>query len=271
MSGGSLEFFLAGTSTPTNLFSDNAGTSIGTSITLNSGGYPEVGGNVITLFRDSSIAIKIVARAAPVAPATTGDVIWTADGLKDSLVLLASTANAEGASLVGVEDTGAFFTGTELEAVTQDIGATYLKNTVDRTGITATYTFASGGVIAMADQEIRRSLLVDYSVKGNSVSSVSGTLTVDFEIGQSFSTTLTENTTIALINPPAAPDEGELTLRITQDGAGGAFTITLPASVEIPGGVTYTMTVTNNARDKLTFSTIDAGTVYDLEFSQAYA
>ena len=44
MSGGTIEFFLAGTSTPTNLFSDNVGTSVGTSITLNSGGSPIVTG-----------------------------------------------------------------------------------------------------------------------------------------------------------------------------------------------------------------------------------
>lgn len=73
LSGGTLTFFLAGTSTPTNLFSDNAGTSIGTSITLNSGGYPESGGNVIYLFRDDSIDLKIVLKDA------TSGTEWTAD------------------------------------------------------------------------------------------------------------------------------------------------------------------------------------------------
>ena len=48
MSGGSLEFYLAGTTTATDLYSDNAGTSIGVSITLNSAGMPESGGNTIT-------------------------------------------------------------------------------------------------------------------------------------------------------------------------------------------------------------------------------
>ena len=75
MSGGSLEFFLAGTSSPTDLFSDNDGTSIGTSIVLNSGGYPESGANVITLFRDQSIALKIVCKDF------TDAIIWTADDI----------------------------------------------------------------------------------------------------------------------------------------------------------------------------------------------
>ena len=75
MSSGTLEFFLSGTSTPTNLFSNNTGTSIGNSITLNAGGYPESGGNVITLFRDASIALKIVGKNA------AGTILWTADKL----------------------------------------------------------------------------------------------------------------------------------------------------------------------------------------------
>ena len=75
MSAGSLEFYLAGTLTATDLYSDNAGTSIGTSIVLNSGGYPESGGNVIHLFRDESIALKVVCKDA------AGAIIWTADDI----------------------------------------------------------------------------------------------------------------------------------------------------------------------------------------------
>ena len=62
--GGSLEFYLAGTSTATDLFSDDAGTSIGTSIDLNAWGYPESGGNAVFLFRDQSKAIKIIKKDA---------------------------------------------------------------------------------------------------------------------------------------------------------------------------------------------------------------
>ena len=265
MSGGSLEFFLAGTSTPTNLFSNSSGTSIGPSISLNAGGYPEAAGHIITLFRDSSIALKIVGKDA--AEIT----VWTADGLKDSLVILASTSNAEGASLVGVEDAGSFFVGTELEAITQDIGANYLKNTVDKTGITATYTFA-GGVIAMADNEIRRALLLDYAVKNNSVSSAAGVLTLDLTTGNSFVTTLTENiTTVTISNPPATGNYGQFVWKIIQDGAGGAFTVTFPASFIWPGGTAPVITTSNGAIDEVTARTIDAGTEWRGSFSQAFA
>ena len=75
MSGGTLEFYLAGTTTTTELFSDNTGTSIGISITLNSGGWPESGGNVIFLFRDQSKALKIVGKNA------VGATLFTADNI----------------------------------------------------------------------------------------------------------------------------------------------------------------------------------------------
>jgi len=60
LNSGTLEFYLEGTTTATDLFSDNDGTSIGTTITLNSQGKPESGGNTITLFRDQSIAYDLV-------------------------------------------------------------------------------------------------------------------------------------------------------------------------------------------------------------------
>jgi hypothetical protein len=263
MSGGSLEFFLSGSSTPTNLFSDNVGTSIGTSIPLNSGGYPESNGNVITLFRDSSIALKIIGKDAAGIPR------WTSDGLKDSLVILASVANGEGASLVGSEDTGNYFAGANLEAITQEIGLNYLRNTVNMTGITATYTFSTG-VIAMADNEIQRPLFVDYAIKHNVIAG-GATTTLDLSAGNSFVTTLTINTTVALTNPPATGIYGQAVLRVIQDSGGGNFTVTWPASVIWASGAAPTITVTNDAIDEITLRTIDAGTTWLGSFSQAFA
>lgn len=72
---GSLEFFLAGTDTATDLFADSSGTSIGTSITLNSRGFPESGGNTITLFRDQAIAYKVISKNA------AGATIYTTDNI----------------------------------------------------------------------------------------------------------------------------------------------------------------------------------------------
>lgn len=265
MSGGSLDFFLAGTSTPTNMFSDSSGTSIGTSITLNSGGYPESGGNVITLFIDSDISYKIVGNSATV-PA-----LWTSDNVGSELSILASVANGNGASLVGVEDSGAFFAAATVEAILADIGGNYLKKDVAKT-ISAVYTFATGGALAMADFQIRRAELLDYGVTHNAVSSSSNVITLDLTTGNSFVTTLTENiTTVTLSNPPATGTYGQLVWKIIQDGASGAFTVTFPASVLWPGGTAPTITVSNDAIDEITLRTIDAGTEWRGSFSQAFA
>lgn len=113
LSGATLSFFLSGTSTPTNLFSDNIGTSIGSSITTNSRGYPESGGNVITLFRDTSVDIKI--------ELDDGSTVFTSDGLNSELDVLASTANGEGASLVSIEDTAGNFTATDVEGALAEV------------------------------------------------------------------------------------------------------------------------------------------------------
>lgn len=58
-----LTFFLDGTTTPTELFTSD-GTSIGTSIKLDALGMPGFGGNRITLHRDQSKAIFIIAKTS---------------------------------------------------------------------------------------------------------------------------------------------------------------------------------------------------------------
>ena len=75
LTSGTLYFYDEGTTTAQQLFSDNVGTSIGTSIALNSWGMPESGGNTITLFRDQSKSLKIVLKNS------SGSTIWTSDGI----------------------------------------------------------------------------------------------------------------------------------------------------------------------------------------------
>lgn len=162
LSGATLSFFVSGTSTPTNLFSDNAGTSIGTSITTNSEGYPESGGNVITLFRDTAIDYKI--------ELDDGSVVWTSDGLNSELDVLASTANGEGASLVGVEDSAGNFTGTTVEAVLAEIQATIdgLKTSGSWTAALTGYASNPTGTMNWYkyDDEVR--LILPAAISGTS-------------------------------------------------------------------------------------------------------
>jgi ABC-type amino acid transport system permease subunit len=108
---GSLEFYLAGTTTATDGFSDNTGTSIGDTITLNSLGYPESGGNVIGLFRDQSKALKIVLKDA------VGATVWT----MDDIPAVASFDSTSSAKLDFITVTQA----VDLDTMETDIGTAY--------------------------------------------------------------------------------------------------------------------------------------------------
>ena len=119
LDGGSLWFFLAGTTTATDLYSDNAGTSIGTSLALNSLGFPESGGNTIFLFRDQSKALKIVlADDYGASLALSGNVLATMDDIpavasfdSDSSTKLATIEeNADVTDATNVAAAGALMT-----------------------------------------------------------------------------------------------------------------------------------------------------------------
>lgn len=130
LSGGSLEFYIWNTSTPVALYSDDAGTSLGTSCTLNSLGKPQnSGGTAVQLFGDStqSAGYKIVVKDADgaVVPPTVGRIsasITPADladtssaslgdamiGVKSALSsAIARTQHSKNSDIVSVEDFGA--------------------------------------------------------------------------------------------------------------------------------------------------------------------
>ncbi len=173
---------------------------------------------------------------------------------------------------IAITDSGGYFAGTEVEAILQDIGNKYLKT--DRADtISVVITFSGGTAkIAMADNIIERPKLKDYGITHTAPSSSSGTLVLDLTTGNSFVTTLTENiTTLTISNPPASGTYGQFTLRVIQDGASGAYTLAWPASVKFPGGTDPVITTSNDAVDIITCYTIDGGTTWYGDFSQAYA
>lgn len=73
LSGGTIEAYIAGTSTPTNMYTDSAGTSAGTSITLNSRGEPAVSGNTVNIWLDDSVTYKFVLKDASAVTIYTVD------------------------------------------------------------------------------------------------------------------------------------------------------------------------------------------------------
>jgi len=98
---------------------------------------------------------------------------------------------------------------------------------------------AAGGTMSgdlnLADNELVRANLQDYSEALGTVASASGTVAINCETGNVWDLTLTGNvTTLTLSNPPASGRAGSLTLIIRQDAT--ARTITWPASVSWSGG-----------------------------------
>lgn len=249
--GATLEFFTFGTSTPKVTFSDFALTSQNTDPVV-----ADSNGLFGDIFTDTQGTVTLKSSTGVV---DYGPINFFAP--EDGITALAATA-------VSVADSAGHFTATNVETVLAELGLDWAQLARINT-FSAIQTFTAA--IQMSDQELRRALLLDYAVKHNLISSVAGVLTIDLTTGNSFSTLLTENiTSIVISNPPATGIYGEFVLRITQD-ASSSFTVVLPASVDIPSGATYTMTASSSARDKLTFSTIDAGTIFDVDFSQAYS
>lgn len=80
VSGGTLEFYNAGTSTPRTVYTDyGLSTALGTSASTDSSGYPVNGSGTKTLIYTGSTAFKIIAKNA------LGTTLWTHDNIKGAL------------------------------------------------------------------------------------------------------------------------------------------------------------------------------------------
>lgn len=167
------------------------------------------------------------------------------------------------ASNVTVTDAGGYFDDSDVEAVLDQIGSEFQKG--DRAeAISENRNYSNDATLI---NPIFRNFRITHEV----IASSGGTLTVDLALGNSFVTTLTENVTTLTISSVPSTNYITFELRVIQDGAGGAYTMTQPASVLSPGGTAPTITTSNDAIDRLTYVSIDGGTTWLLDFSQAYA
>lgn len=163
----------------------------------------------------------------------------TVDTDKD-VVVVHDGSTAGGVPLLKAADlaagTGLTLTGTEFSVAT--------------TVVTSAYT---------GDVDITGELIVDsYNETFAAVTSTANAVTVNCEAGNSFSHTLTENTTFTFSNPPATGTSYAFTLKIVQDST--ARTITWPASVDWPGATAPTLSTGSGNVDVFVFFTHDGGT-----------
>ena len=123
------------------------------------------------------------------------------------------------------------------------------------------------------DVSIVGELVADsYNERYAAVTSSTNATTVNCEAGNSFSHTLTENTTFTFSNPPASGTAYSMSIEIIQDASASGFTVTWPASVDWPAATAPTLTATASAKDVFVFTTRDGGTTwYGFTAGQALA
>lgn len=89
-----------------------------------------------------------------------------------------------------------------------------------------------------------------------------GNLPLDLSGSRVFNVALTANiTTWSITNVPASRLV-VVTLILTANGT--PFSVAVPASIRLPGGVGYTPSSTNGKRDWLSLQSINGGTAWDL-------
>ena len=101
---------------------------------------------------------------------------------------------------------------------------------------------------------------LSYAETYVAVTSTTNSTTVNCEAGNTFSHTLTENTTFTFSNPPASGIAYTFSIEIIQDASASGFAVTWPTSVDWPAATAPTLTATASAKDIFVFTTRDGGT-----------
>ena len=116
-------------------------------------------------------------------------------------------------------------------------------------------------VDANGDLDVAGEFIADsYNETYAAVTSASNATTVNCEAGNSFSHTLTENTTFTFSNPPASGTAYSFSIEIIQDASASGYTVTWPSTVDWPAATAPTLTATASAKDVFVFTTHDGGT-----------
>ena len=185
---------------------------------------------------------------------------------------MTAAASASGTQEYEVNDGGATkkVTGAQIAAYVNgeltlaDLGITSSAAEINYTDITTLGTSeASKAVTADANGDVTLAAelkATSYNEAYVAVTSSGAATTVNCETGNSFSNTLTENTTFTFSNPPESGTAYTLSLEIIQDASASGFTVTWPASVDWPAASAPTLTATASAKDIFVFTTRDGGT-----------
>ena len=150
---------------------------------------------------------------------------------------------------IGIDD------GTD----TLEIGAGVAHGTTAAITIDANADMTLGGGIACADEVIGRPRFTDYAETLNAIGATGGgTQDIDITAGNVVSATVdTSTNTFTFSNPSATGKSCSFTLFLTN---GGSQTVNWPGAVDWAGGTAPSLT--SSGVDVLTFTTLDAGTIW---------
>ena len=162
------------------------------------------------------------------------------------------------------------------ELTLADLGITSSAAEINYTDIATLGTSEASKVVtadANGDVTLTQELkATSYNESYVAVTSSGAATTVNCETGNTFSHTLTENTTFTFSNPPATGTAYSMSVEIIQDAGASGFTVTWPTSVDFPAATAPTLTATASAVDVFVFTTRDGGTTwYGFTAGQALA
>ena len=168
----------------------------------------------------------------------------------------------------GAEDTMLAFDGNAVDYRvglddgndTLEIGAGTAHGTTTAISIDSAADMTFGGYLACADEQVRRPEFIDYAEAVNAIGNTGGgTQSIDLTLGNVVSATQnTSATTYTFDNPSATAKGCSFTLFLT-NGASNSGTV-WPGAVDWAGGTEPTLT--SSGIDILTFTTVDAGTIW---------
>ena len=145
----------------------------------------------------------------------------------------------------------------QLRSTAQDIYVQCIENS----GVNLFWDNAKKLETTSAGVDVTGEFIADsYNETYAAVTSTSNATTVNCENANSFSHTLTENTTFTFSNPPASGTSYTFSIEIIQDASASGFTVTWPTSVDWPAATAPTLTATASAKDIFVFTTRDGGT-----------
>lgn len=243
--GAKANFYLTGTTTPTDTYTDNA-----RAVAHANPVVADSAGQWAAIYLDPDVTYRCVI--------TESDDTGIDDVDPVSVPLTASD--------IALVDTAGGYAATDVEAALAEV----VTDNVQKAGGTMTGDLTmSGADIQMADNELVRPEIKDFGMTHTAPTSSSNAMTLDLTLGNSFKHTLTENTTITISNP--SPTGKLCSMQVTFVQGAGSYTVTWPASVKWPGGTAPTISTGAAAIDKCTLTTDDAGTTWLGSFAQAYS